>query len=26
VDQAFDRIREGLEKYHLEPETDWMGS
>ncbi len=26
VDEAFDRIREGLEKHHLEPETDWMGS
>ena len=25
VDEAFDRIREGLEKWHLELDTDWMG-
>jgi uncharacterized protein (TIGR00730 family) len=25
VDEAFDRIRAGLEKYHLQLDTDWMG-
>jgi uncharacterized protein (TIGR00730 family) len=25
VDEAFDRVRGGLEKHHLELDTDWMG-
>jgi uncharacterized protein (TIGR00730 family) len=25
VDEAFERIHSGLEKYHLELDTDWMG-